>query len=233
MSIMQIAVVEDDAREVATVRAYLERFCSENGLAMNLRVFQDGEDLMEDYRAEFDIILMDIQMQFMDGMTAAKAVRERDDRVILIFLTSMAGYAIQGYEVGATDYILKPASYEVFSKKLLRAVKMLHPRGQYAVVLPVKGGMVRMDVSNIYYIESRSHQMVYQTKDGEISVRGRLDDLEGELVPYGFFRSNRGLLVNLHYVKAVRNECCEINGQLLPISRNRKAEFMEELTKML
>ncbi|MBQ8094140.1 MAG: response regulator transcription factor [Clostridia bacterium] len=230
---IRIALVEDDSRHVQKITEYLERFRTEKGLAMSVRIFPDGEDIVENYRPEYDIILMDIQMRFLDGMTAARLIREKDKETVLIFLTSMAGYAIQGYEVEALDYILKPVSYDMFAQKLWRAIDVVQRNHTHNVVLTLKDGMVKLDVSEIRYIEARSHRMIYHTADMEYDVRGRLDDLEKELLPYGFFRSNRGYLVNLYHITAVRGDCCLIGGEKLPISRVRKPVLLEKLTEIL
>ena len=71
-----------------------------------------------DYRAVYDIILMDIEMRFMDGMTAAEKIREHDSEVVIIFITNMPQYAIKGYRVDALDYVLKPVSYFAFSQRI-------------------------------------------------------------------------------------------------------------------
>lgn len=99
--------------------------------------------------------------------------------------------------------------------------------------MDIQEGMVKMGVSRIQYIEARSHQMIYHTADGEYPVRGRLDDLEKELLPHGFFRSNRGYLVNLSHITAVRDDCCVIGGEKLPVSRARKAALLEKLAEIL
>ncbi len=233
MPAIRIALVEDDRRHIEIITEYLMRFRTEKGIALSVRVFSDGEDIVENYRPEYDIILMDIQMRFMDGMTAARKIREMDKETMLIFLTSMAGYAIQGYEVEARDYILKPVAYEVFAEKLGRAAQAVSNRQPGGVVLQLKDGMVRLDTARIFYIEARSHQMIYHTADGEYTVRGRLDDLEKEMIPYGFFRSNRGYLVNLYHITAVREDCCVIGGEMLPISRGRKNLLMGKLAEIL
>ena len=232
MSVVRIALVEDDSRHVQKITAYLERYHTEKGLAMTVRVFPDGEDIAENYKPEYDLILLDIQMRFMDGMTAARRIREKDREVILIFLTSMAGYAIQGYEVEALDYILKPVSYDMFARKLERAIASVQGKQTRSVVLYTKDGAVKVDVSDIRYIESRSHQMIYHMADTEYEVRGRLDDLEKDLIPFGFFRSNRGYLVNLYHITALRDGCCVIGGKMLPVSRARKAALMEKIAEI-
>lgn len=233
MSVIRIAVVEDDDRDLKKIKDFLGRFRIEKGIALSVQVFRDGEDITENYSPEYDIIFLDIQMRFMDGMAAARLIREKDTSVILIFLTSMTGFAIQGYEVEALDYILKPVSYELFSRKLERAIDKLHLEPEYMVLIRVREGAVKMPVSHIYYIESSSHQMFYHTKNGEYCARGRLDDLEKELTSHGFYRINRGVLVNLIHVSAVRNDCCVIDGRQIPVSRQKKSEFMRELTERL
>ena len=233
MSVIRIALVEDDDRHVQKITEYLERYRTEKGLALSVRVFPDGEDIAENYKPEYDLILLDIQMRFMDGMTAAHKIRERDKEVILIFLTSMAGYAIQGYEVEALDYILKPVSYDMFARKLDRAVANVQGNHTHSEVLQLRDGVVKVDAAEIRYIESRSHQMIYHMADTQYEVRGRLDDLEKQLIPYGFFRSNRGYLVNLYHITAIRDDCCVIGGEMLPVSRARKAALMEKLAEIL
>ena len=232
MNEIHIAVVEDEASYCEEIKGYLERFRLDNGLVLSVRFYNDGKEILDQYQVGHDIILMDIQMQFMDGMTAARKIRERDPDVVLIFLTSMAGYAIQGYEVDALDYILKPVSYDMFAMKLKRALQRIRYNEPY-VILQVHDGSLKVNVSDIYYIESRSHQMIYKTKKGEYSCRGRMDDLEKEMKSLGFFRCNRGYLVNLANVSAVRGESCFVGGEELPVSRQKKAAFMNELAKVL
>ncbi len=233
MPVIRIALVEDDISHVQKIKEYLDRFRTERGLAFSVRVFNDGEDITENYAPDYDIIFLDIQMRFMDGMSAARLIRKNDPSVTLIFLTSMSGYAIQGYEVDALDYIVKPVSYELFARKLERAIDRLRSDSWYSVLISSREGTVKMPVSRILYIEASSHQMTYHTKNGSFAARGRLDDLEKELAPYGFFRINRGTLVSLTHVSAVRDGCCVIENEMLPISQKKKSAFMEELTKLL
>ena len=122
---IRIALVEDEDIYVKQMQKYLEQYSRENGLKINLKVFGDGEDILEYYTGQYDIFLLDIQMQFMDGMTAAEKIRELDPKVILIFVTNMVQYAVQGYSVDAMDYILKPVDYFMLSQRLNKAVARL------------------------------------------------------------------------------------------------------------
>ena len=115
---LRIATVEDDANDLEALRTHLSRYEKENGLKFQVTEFRDGEDIVTDYSADYDLILMDIEMAFLNGMKAAEKIRELDKDVIIIFITNMPQYAIQGYKVNALDYMLKPISYFSFSESM-------------------------------------------------------------------------------------------------------------------
>lgn len=125
---MRVAIVEDDQLCAERIRKYLQTYADESGQNFEITLFSDGDEIVENYRAEYEIILMDIEMQYMDGMTTARKIRGQDQEVVIIFITNMAQYAIQGYEVDAFDYILKPVSYFAFSQRLGRAISRMKKR---------------------------------------------------------------------------------------------------------
>ena len=100
---IHIAIVEDEAFYVQQIQNYMERYRQESRREISVTVYSDGEDILDNYKGDYDIILMDIQMRFMDGMTAAKNIRKLDDAVVIMFITNMTQYAVQGYEVDALD----------------------------------------------------------------------------------------------------------------------------------
>lgn len=227
---IHIAIVEDEDSYASQLTEYIRQYQDERGARIKVTRFTDGDEIVEHYTGEFDIILMDIQMRFMDGMTAAEEIRKVDSKVIIMFITNMTNYAIRGYEVDAMDYVLKPVTYFAFATKLDRAIKRIPQKAGHPVRINTADGVVRMDASNIYYIESDSHTLIYHTMNGEFQERARMNDAEAIYVPYGFFRSNKGYLVNLEYVDVVRDGCCVIGDAALPISRARRNDFMAALT---
>ena len=97
---VRIAVVEDEALSRQLLADYLARYSDENGVTFDITYFEDGGAIIGGYKPVYDIILMDIQMTNVDGITAARAIREVDQEVILVFITSAAQFAIHGYQVG-------------------------------------------------------------------------------------------------------------------------------------
>lgn len=230
---IQIAIVEDEDTYANQLTKYIERYQKESKTRIHITRFRDGDEIVEKYTGEFDIILMDIQMRFMDGMTAAEEIRKMDSQVIIMFITNMTNYAIQGYQVDAMDYVLKPITYFAFSKKLERAIRRLAKKEEHIVTITTTDCVIRLPMSDIYYVESEGHNLVWKTKKGDFRMRERMQDAENKLGEYGFFRSNKGYLVNLEYVDSVKDGCCIVGGEKLLISRARKADFMKALTQYI
>lgn len=228
---VRIAIVEDDDLYINQLQQYLKDYEAETGETIDVKIYRDGDGITADYKAQYDIILMDIQMRFVDGMTAAEEIRRMDTEVIIIFITNMPQYAIRGYEVGALDYILKPVAYFPFSQKLGRAVTRLKKKTKKSVVIQIKGGVQRLEVSDIYYVESQAHNLIYHTKEGVFVSGGTMKQAEEALQNMHFSRSNKGYLINLEHVEGVRDKCAVVKGEKLLISRPRMNAFMQELTR--
>lgn len=125
---IRIGIVEDDAVSRKLVHDYLARFEAEHGESFEVSVFEDGAQILRGYRPRFDVILLDIQMETIDGMTTARRIREVDDRVVLVFITSSPQFAIKGYKVDATSYLLKPLSWFAFEQELSRSIALVRKR---------------------------------------------------------------------------------------------------------
>lgn len=98
---IRIAIVEDEQNYIDKLSEYLDRYKKEYGEQLSVTVFHDGDEISSGYKAQFDIILMDIEMKFVNGMSAAEEIRKVDSEVTIIFITNTPQYAVRGYEVGA------------------------------------------------------------------------------------------------------------------------------------
>lgn len=233
MNLIHIAIVEDEAMYVQQLVEYIRRYEKESKRQIKISAFADGEDITEDYSGGYDIILMDIQMRFMDGMTAAEKIRVLDQEVIIMFITNMIQYAVRGYEVDAMDYVVKPVEYFSFSQKLDKAIGRMKKTMQVTISVQTEDGLQKLAVSDIYYIESQGHNACYRTARGEFLSRVTLKELEDSMCRYGFFRCGKGYLVNMKQVDGVSGHDCIICGERIPISRNKKKEFMELLIQYM
>lgn len=228
---IRIAVVEDEQNYIDQITEYLRRYEEEQKEELQITVYRDGDGITAEYKAQFDIIFMDIQMKFVDGMTAAEEIRKADSEVIIIFITNMTQYAIRGYEVDALDYVLKPVTYFAFSQKLKKAVARIKKRGSDHVTIPIKGGVYRFNVSDIYYVESQGHNLIYHTAGGTYTAAGTMKSAEEALQSLGFCRGNKCYLINLNHVDGIQNKCAIVKGESLQLSRPRLNGFMQALTR--
>lgn len=227
---IRVAVVEDEAQAAKTVKEYLSRYEMENSIKFDLKTFPNAISLLERYTAEYDLIFMDIRMPYMNGMDAAHRLRALDQKVLLIFLTSLTQYAVAGYEVDALDYIIKPVNYYDFALKLTRAVKRIPaPEATDSITISTEVGWIRLDTGDIRYIETDGHHVLYHTLRGDYRQYSTLNDLEKKLAQYGFFRCNSCYLVNLRYVTSVKAYTAFLDICELKISQPRKKEFLRRL----
>ncbi|MCD7814968.1 MAG: LytTR family DNA-binding domain-containing protein [Lachnospiraceae bacterium] len=227
---IRIAIVEDETIFAKQLVEYLHRYEQEKQENFCITRYTDGDEIVENYKAQFDIILMDVQMRFMDGMSAAEEIRKKDSEVVIIFITNMRQYALRGYAVDALDYVVKPITYFAFSERLGRAIGRMKRRQENHVVVSIRGGVLRIDTGDIYYIESQGHTLIYHSSSGNHEGTGTMKEIEEILAPYDFCRGNKGYLINLAHVDSVRDGCAIVKGEELMLSRARKNSFMEALT---
>ena len=228
---IKIAIVEDEHAYAMQLQEYLHQYEKENGEVFEISLFSDGDEIVNKYKPVYDIILMDVEMKFMDGMSAAEEIRKVDTEVVIMFITNMPQYAIRGYAVDALDYVLKPVSYFAFSQRLNRAISRMKKREIKMITISIKGGTVRLNVTNVTYIESQGHTLIFHTVNGIHETSGTMKELEKELSELNFYRGNKGYLINLAHVESVKDGCAVVRGEQLLLSRARKKEFMEALTR--
>src|SRR5690625_1253 len=228
---IRIAVVEDETHYKEQLVEYLRQFEQEKRVNIEIETYSDGDGIVENYEGQFDIILLDVQMKFMDGMSAAEEIRKMDAEVVIIFITNMPQFAIKGYAVDALDYILKLISYFKFSERVQRSIDRMEKRESYYITIRVKEGIKRLKVSDIYYVENQGHNLIYSTTDGEVMTTGAMKDLEKELSSFNFFRGHRGFLMNLEHVEGLRGNDAIVKGIELPVGRTRKKALLEALSE--
>lgn len=228
---MKLAVVDDVKNATDLLDSYIKRFEKENNINIHVSIFHNPNDFLNTYSRDYDLVLMDIEMPGLNGIETAKELRRMDSRVVLIFITNMAQYAINGYEVEAIDFVIKPVSYFDFALKIKKAMRYIARNQDKKLTLNTQEGIVHLYVSDICYIEVIRHYLIYHTINGDYTVRGVMKEIEENLKNYHFVRSNHCYLVNLKYVESVNGNILKVSGYDLQISRNKKSEFLMKFTR--
>ena len=227
---IRIAIVEDEATVRQQLEGYVQRYTRQYGTAFEIQMFNDGVEILDEYRPVYDLVLLDMEMKHLDGMETAQRIRALDPDVMIVFITNMAQYAIKGYAVGALDYVLKPVPYFAFSQQLQKAEAQLRRRTRHYLAVPVEGGLRRLDTARIYYLESEGHRVRFYTEEGDFTAPGALKALEEKLAARPFARCNSGYLVNLAQVQAVQQNTVQVGPYELQISRPKRKTFLAALT---
>lgn len=227
----RVGVVDDEAASRALLAGHLERYAKDERISLDVHLFSDARELVKGYRADFDVIFLDVQMDAMDGFEAAHAIREVDHDVVLVFVTNMAQFAIRGYEVDALSYLLKPVPYFAFTQEFKRSLARARQRDVESFIITSGSTVMRLDLASILYVESVKHRITVHTTEGPYSYTGTLKAVETELCAKGFYRSNNCYVVSLRHVTAVGLSTCTMRGDVeLQVSRPRRKGFLEALT---
>lgn len=173
---------------------------------------------------------MDVAMPNMDGIQASKELRKIDESVCLVFLTEMSQYAIEGYEVNAYDFLIKPMEYDLFKIKMNKFLTHISTKNEDNIVISSLNEMHKLKISEIRYIESIKHYVYFHYKDEIYRTRASLDSYKKILKEKHFSEINRSLIVNLAFVDNYSNSDVIIGKEVLPLSRVYKSSFLNELT---
>lgn len=233
LRMINIALVEDENEWAQTFEEYVLRFAAENKLAMKLKRFSEVDGFLKEYSMGFDVVFMDIGLPGVDGMEAAKRLRLIDKTVALVFVTGMAQFALNGYEVDALDFIVKPVPYFAFSVKMRRVVDRISARKETMLWVKTESGTVGINSSELKYVEIIRHYSIYHTINGDYKVRGTLKNVESLLADFDFVRCNNCYLVNLKYVRGICGYTVDVCGEELLISHPKRREFVRALNDYL
>lgn len=231
---VKIVILEDEDQQAKQTLDFLRRYEQESKESFTIERYSQAISLLESYRCDADILLLDIQVPDMLGIDAAKKLREMDESVIIMFITNLAQYAIEGYSVEAMDYILKPLAYASFSAKLARALRVVEQRHAEGVTISIKSKSAfrRISSSQLAYIEVVNHTLVFHLTDGSVLKQwGSLGAFQQLLEGDHFVRCNSGYLVNLKYVESVEGDSVVVKGSFLKISAPKRRDFLRAVSQ--
>lgn len=219
---MRIAIIDDSAAERKKLRERLSAQLVRLSLQAEIFEFASGAGFLSSAEKErFELVFLDIILENENGVDTARKLRAFDTDCLLVFTTASTDYALEGFRVRASDYLVKPYSDEDLAALFDALVKRLPSQDKYIEASAV-GGTVRLRFAEILYAEHYRHQIHIYTADGQKTViRQTFREFTEVLSDERFFLCGRGLIINLEYAEDFDGmDFILKNGKRLPVSRN-------------
>lgn len=215
----RVAICDDSSKDAEFVQNILKGWAAERNLLLQAELFASAEAFLFHYEEDkgYDLLLLDIEMGEMDGVTMARRVRMGNETVQIIFITGYSEYIAEGYEVAALHYLMKPVDGEKLFAVLDRALEK-QLQNERCLNLLLSGEMLRIPFYQIRYMDVQKNYVTIHAKE-DYTVKRTLKEFEEEL-DETFCRVGRGMILNLKHIRRVtRTEVHLANGEILPLPR--------------
>lgn len=243
---IKAAFCDDDLLAIKEMNVLFEQYRAEYDREIACTEFYSPLELLAEIEkgTHFDILFLDVIMPGQNGINVAREIRQNDQTVKIIFLTSSDEFAVESYTVDAFFYYVKPIRAEVFRRLMDSAISQCEKEKRGSLILRCKGGITRIDLEKLVYCEVIGRTLVFHLKSGiDLESIGSLDELSAELAQYGgFLRPHRSFLINMEYIQSIsykaitldnmekipipHGKCSEIKKQYLEYMSNRKQAFI-------
>lgn len=219
---LKLAICDDDIRELSHISNLINKYQNEKNYPLKYETFSNVIGLLENMnRCTFDILLLDILMPGINGMKAAHKIREFDNEIKIIFLTSSPEFAVESYAVGAYYYLVKPGTedklFPLLDKLIFEAQK-----AEEALHIKSSSGITRIPLNRLEFLEVMNKRLFFHLADGSVKeIHGSLSDFETQLVCRDeFIKVHRSYIVNMNYIQEINSkELITYTKHRVPTSR--------------
>lgn len=229
---IKIAIIDDDVTYIQLLESHIMRYQVDYSTDIQLSTFTNGLNFMMEYQPIYDILFIDIRLRGVNGLEIAASIRKQDPAVIIVFATNMEQFAINGYEVNAFDYLVKPIDYALFQIRLSFAIQASKNSHAQELLFLQDNVAYRENVNEIIYIEVEDHWLTVHAKNKTYRMLETLKNIEGKLDGTHFIRCSKRILVNLGYITRIRGNCITLyGGTEIDTSRTKRKEILDAFMK--
>lgn len=229
---LKIGICDDERDMRFALRCKLERILEPRAVDCELYEFSAGDRLLDwnkKHAGVLDLIFLDIEMDGINGMETAKALRAVDKSVQMVFVTGHSNYVFDGYSVGALGYVMKPPSADQLDDILTRAMAALHMNAEEVYLCKNSEGAYRIPKASISYFSSEKRKVTCVAQTRSYIFYAKLDDVADD-IGHGFVRIHQRYIVNASAVERITGNEVQIMNRKLPISRAYQKEAIRALT---
>jgi len=233
---LKIAICDDELKELTQIFNLLNQYKTDKNVVFKCDAFSSAVELLDTMsRQTYDVLLLDVLMPGMNGLTTAHEIRGFDPAVKIIFLTSSPEYAVESYSVNAHYYLLKPCTTEKLFPVLDKII-IEKNRTEEMLNIHLPSGLLRLPIGKIEFLEVCGKKLMFHFNDGNIKeIRGSISEFEDKLVcKENFLKVHRSFIINMEYIQSLNvRELTTLSGQIVPISRLLHNEVKEAYMQFL
>lgn len=219
---MRIAVVDDIEQDLAQIKEETDAILSHANITHSIDCYVDAAALLQTVRSgkKYNLLLLDVLMDEMDGMTLAAELRKEDSSTAIIFISVSQEMARRGYRVDAARYLVKPLDREGLKEALMHCYERWQNKKE--ILLPTNNGQHRTSYMNIQFVEAYDRGTRFFLVDETVETKVKFSEVENMLPKSMFLMCHRAYIVNLALTKGISQyEFRMKSGTVVPISRYR------------
>lgn len=229
-----IAICDDSLADLSTITGHLSKL--KKTCQLEYITFSSGEELFQSYHdgRRYDLIILDMCMEGMNGIETATLIRKLDETVPILIVTATVQFAVEGYKINASRYIVKPVKRDEFNAIVQDTLEKTSRRRGHYFTFSAESGTTKVKTEDIYYFESDIRTIYIVTKDARLCFTGKISKIEEQMQDCGFFRVHKSYIVNLQHVYNIYKDFVTMdNNEKIPISKYRRKEANQKLLEFM
>ena len=229
---MNVFICDDDRKDIARLKALIDDYDSKKHIGFTVSGYRSGMEMLEAIRKgmSVDIIFLDINMDIMDGLTVARKIRELREDVSIILVTTFMNYALDGYKVRASRFLIKDDLDKTFPECMDDICGEIRKKTN-TIVFSCVEGEIKLKASDIVLFEISGHKSLIQLRDRTYQIYEKLENLEEMLKGQGFLRTHKSFLVNMVHIRNINSYILTLdNGREMSVPKARYKQVKQEYT---
>lgn len=227
---IRAAVCDDSQQYIGEISTLLSYLGEKHHYDIEIEEYSSGRELIADYDSgsRFDILYLDIEMGELDGVSTAAHIRQSDNQLLIIYVSSHEEYLKELFETEPFRFLAKPIEEKRFEDVFCKAMERILSRKTQYFYFQSGKQIVKLPVADIIYVESSKRKVIIHTAQGEREYYDKLDGVEEKLRQMRFIRIHQAYLVNMDHIEAFQYDRVALsNGTILSISEKNRPRIRE------
>jgi len=231
---MNIAICDDMIDVLSMLNEYTQKFVEKEKIKSDIYLYNNGADLVNE-NIIFDIVLLDIEMEPLNGIETAIKLKNQKINTIIIFITGYKEFYHNAFKVHAFDYILKPLSEASINRVLDDAFNFIEFQNKKNIIyIKTDSGYFDFEINNIYYFEFISRKVKVKTVKDEYYITSSIHKIYDMVQDFDFLMPHKSFIVNLKHIKSIKgNNIYMIDNNVIPLAQKQASAFRSKFQDFL